>query len=370
MSEPTAADPPPTASGAAPRARERPLVEIRNAAVSYRDPSGTRVEVAQDLNLTLARGEMAYLIGPTGSGKSSLLKLLYMDVMPEYGLVRVGPYQSDATKPADVPFLRRMLGVVFQDFQLLPDRSAYDNVAFALHATGVRGAEVRQRTMQALSQVGISHRAKARPSELSGGEQQRACVARAIVNDPLLLLADEPTGNLDPRVADEIQKLLIKLNRQGMALLDGDARLPPRPRLPRPHDRARQGPPRRGRPRIAVTRGRRTTDHGRRPLLAPEAMSQRRIPPSPLGEVSAERTEGVASQMPGHAPEASGRGDRERLHATPPAAGAAAPRGGRLAVLAAGALLAALALGGCAPDAADAPPEARRRNPRISSGTR
>ncbi|HIG74596.1 MAG TPA: ATP-binding cassette domain-containing protein, partial [Bacteroidetes bacterium] len=114
---------------------------------------------------------------------------------------------------------RRSLGVVFQDFQLLPDRSAYDNVAFALYATGHRGSEVKQRAMQALSQVGLLHRAKARPSEMSGGEQQRACIARAIVNDPVLMLADEPTGNLDPRVADEIQKLLVKLNRQGMALL-------------------------------------------------------------------------------------------------------------------------------------------------------
>ncbi|MEL6616829.1 MAG: ATP-binding cassette domain-containing protein, partial [Bacteroidota bacterium] len=167
---------------------ERPLVEVKNAAVSYRDPSGARVEVASDLNMTLARGEMAYLIGPTGSGKSSLLKLLYMDVEPEYGLVRVGPFQTDATKAADIPFLRRMLGVVFQDFQLLPDRSALDNVAFALYATGHRGKEVKERALQALAQVGLSHRAKARPSEMSGGEQQRACIARAIVNDPVLLL--------------------------------------------------------------------------------------------------------------------------------------------------------------------------------------
>ncbi len=201
----------------APRAR--PLVELKNVAVGYDDPSGARIDVASDLNLTLARGEMAYLIGPTGSGKSTLLKLLYMDVEPEHGLVRVGPYQSDATRPRDVPFLRRMLGVVFQDFQLLPDRSAYENVAFALYATGKRGKEVKERALQALAQVGLSHRAKARPTELSGGEQQRACIARALVNDPLLLLADEPTGNLDPRVADEIQRLLVKVHRQGMALL-------------------------------------------------------------------------------------------------------------------------------------------------------
>ncbi len=201
------------------RAPERPLVEIQNVSVGYTDPTGARVEVGSDLTLTLQRGEMAYLIGPTGSGKSTILKMLYHEVQPDYGLVRVGPYTSDAMKEADVPFLRRMLGIVFQDFQLLPDRSAYDNVAFALHATGRRGGEVRERAMQALAQVGLSHRSKARPSELSGGEQQRACIARALVNDPVLLLADEPTGNLDPRVADEIQKLLVSVHRQGMALL-------------------------------------------------------------------------------------------------------------------------------------------------------
>ncbi|WP_420457320.1 cell division ATP-binding protein FtsE [Rubrivirga sp.] len=204
-------------SAGAPRAR--PLVEIRNVAAGYTDPSGARVDVASDLNLTMQPGEMAYLIGPTGSGKSTILKLLYMDLQPEYGLVRVGPYQSDTTKPNDIPLLRRMLGIVFQDFQLLPDRSAYDNVAFALYATGKRGKEVRERALQALALVGLGHRAKARPSELSGGEQQRACIARALVNHPRLVLADEPTGNLDPRVADEIQKLLVKVHRQGTALL-------------------------------------------------------------------------------------------------------------------------------------------------------
>ena len=198
---------------------ERPLVELSHVAVGYDDPSGARVEVASDLTLALGRGEMAYLIGPTGSGKSTLLKLLYMDLRPEHGTVRVGSFTSDATRPADVPFLRRSLGVVFQDFQLLPDRSAYENVAFALYATGKSGREVRDRALAALAQVGLSHRARARPSEMSGGEQQRACIARAIVNDPVLLLADEPTGNLDPRVADEIQKLLVRLSRQGTAML-------------------------------------------------------------------------------------------------------------------------------------------------------
>ena len=187
--------------------------------MSYPAPSGDRLPVASDLTLTLDKGEMAYLIGPTGSGKSTLLKLLYMDVPPDFGIIRVAHYRSDTLNKKDVPFLRRSLGVVFQDFQLLPDRSAFDNVAFALYATGKRGRVVKERVMQALARVGLSHRAHAKPHEMSGGEKQRACIARAIVNEPVLLLADEPTGNLDPRVADEIQKLLVKLNNQGMALL-------------------------------------------------------------------------------------------------------------------------------------------------------
>jgi cell division transport system ATP-binding protein len=210
---------PAPAPAAARAPGEAPLVELRNVAVSYTAPDGSRLEVAKDLSVTLRRGEMAYLIGPTGSGKSTLLKLLYMDVRPEFGTVRVGPYHSDRVTPRDIPFLRRSLGVVFQDFQLLPDRSAFENVAFALYATGRSGREVKERTLHALARVGLSHRARARPHELSGGEQQRACIARALVNDPVLLLADEPTGNLDPRVADEIQKLLVRLNRQGTALL-------------------------------------------------------------------------------------------------------------------------------------------------------
>jgi cell division transport system ATP-binding protein len=208
-------------AGAAPRTAEveAPLVELRNVAVSYEAPGGDRLQVGRDLTLTLRKGEMAYLIGPTGSGKSTVLKLLYMDVKPEFGTVRVGPYHSDRVTSREVPYLRRSLGVVFQDFQLLPDRSAFENVAFALYATGHRGREVKDRTLNALARVGLTHRARALPHELSGGEQQRACIARALVNDPVLLLADEPTGNLDPRVADEIQKLLIRVNRQGTALL-------------------------------------------------------------------------------------------------------------------------------------------------------
>ncbi len=198
---------------------ESTLVELRNVAVSYAGHSGERLKVAGDLSLTLEKGEMVYLIGPTGSGKSTLLKLLYMDLKPDFGIVRVGHYQSDRIADKEIPYLRRSLGVVFQDFQLLSDRSAFENIAFAMYATGKRGRAVKERVMQALARVGLSHRAHAKPHEMSGGEQQRACIARAIVNEPVLLLADEPTGNLDPRVADEIQKVLIKLHKEGMAVL-------------------------------------------------------------------------------------------------------------------------------------------------------
>jgi len=174
--------------------------------------------VFENLSVRVERGEMVYLIGPTGSGKTTLMRLLYMDYKPQQGVVQIGQYRSDTIKQKDVPMLRRSLGVVFQDFQLLPDRSVYDNVAFALHATGKSGARVRNRVLQVLSRVGLSHKRRRYPHELSGGEQQRVVVARAIANDPWVLLADEPTGNLDPAVADEVMKLLIGLHRQGMTL--------------------------------------------------------------------------------------------------------------------------------------------------------
>ncbi|MEX0600767.1 MAG: ATP-binding cassette domain-containing protein, partial [Rhodothermales bacterium] len=171
------------------------------------------------LDLTNRQGEMAYLVGPTGSGKTTLLRMLYMDVPPENGVARIGNFRTDQLTDKDIPYLRRSLGVVFQDYQLLPDRSVFDNVAFALRATGKSGANVKSRVVQVLSRVGLSHKQKRYPHELSGGEQQRVAIARAIANEPWILLADEPTGNLDPNVADEIMKLIISLHRQGMTVL-------------------------------------------------------------------------------------------------------------------------------------------------------
>ncbi|MFK7847843.1 MAG: cell division ATP-binding protein FtsE [Rhodothermales bacterium] len=195
------------------------MIELKDVSISYPLPNGSNRTVLENLSLRIDQGEMVYLIGQTGSGKSTLLRMLYMDLIPDRGVCRIGDYRSDTIRPKDIPYLRRSLGVVYQDFQLLPDRTVFENVAFALHVTGKRGNVVKNRAMQVLARVGLSHKSRRFPHEISGGEQQRVSVARSIVNEPWILLADEPTGNLDPRVADEIHKLLLSLNRQGMTVL-------------------------------------------------------------------------------------------------------------------------------------------------------
>lgn len=195
------------------------MIDLDDVSVSFTLPNGRRRTVLEDTSLHLDQSERAYLVGPTGSGKSTILRLLYMDLFPDAGVARVGDYRSDLIEEDEIPYLRRSLGVVFQDFQLLPDRSAYENVAFALYATGMRESKVKSRVLKSLAKVGLSHKQDNYPHELSGGEQQRVVIARAIANDPWVLLADEPTGNLDPMVADEIQELLVDLHRQGMTLL-------------------------------------------------------------------------------------------------------------------------------------------------------
>ncbi len=195
------------------------MIRLDNVTKTYNLPQGREKAVLRNVSLTLERGSMMYLVGPTGCGKSTLLEMLYMDELPDEGIVQVGEYRSDDISIDEIPHLRRSLGVVFQDFQLLPDRNVYDNIAFALHATGTRRKRIKQRVLHALSRVGLSHKRSQLPHELSGGEQQRVCIARALVNDPWVLLADEPTGNLDPGVSDEILKLLVSLHHQGMTLL-------------------------------------------------------------------------------------------------------------------------------------------------------
>ncbi|HCR49576.1 MAG TPA: cell division ATP-binding protein FtsE [Bacteroidetes bacterium] len=195
------------------------MIHLENVSASYELPTGGRRTVFESLDLRVEPGEMVYLIGPSGCGKSTLLKLLYMEIKPETGRVMVDDFFSNQIKDRDIPFLRRKLGIVFQDFQLLPDRNVAENVAFTLYAQGHGIREARRKALETLAKVGLSYKRKNMPHELSGGEQQRVCIARAIVHEPRILLADEPTGNLDPAVATGIVEQLVTLNQQGMTIL-------------------------------------------------------------------------------------------------------------------------------------------------------
>lgn len=191
-----------------------PVIQLTDVTVSYNSHP-----VLDGVNFTLNVGEFCYLIGKTGAGKSSFLKLLYRDIRPDRGLVQVAEYEVSGLPSRKVPYLRRRLGIVFQDFQLLPDRNVYDNVAFALEVTGHRKRFIKKRVMEVLGMVGLTHKRKEMPVNLSGGEQQRVVIARALANEPRILLADEPTGNLDPEASRSIMELLKQINNRGMAIL-------------------------------------------------------------------------------------------------------------------------------------------------------
>ncbi len=175
--------------------------------------------VFTNLNLELDYGEFAFVIGKSGIGKSTLMQLIYMNLFPLTGTVRIAEFDSQTIKPSQIPLLRRKIGVIFQDFKLLPDRNVYQNLAYVMKVTGVSAAQIKRKINEALTQVGLSHKRLNKPNELSGGEQQRVAIARAIINDPILILADEPTGNLDPDTSSEILALLKKINKSGTAVL-------------------------------------------------------------------------------------------------------------------------------------------------------
>jgi cell division transport system ATP-binding protein len=172
-----------------------------------------------DVSFHIAKGEFAFLTGHSGAGKSTVLKLIYAAEPVTSGEVRVSGFNVAEIARRDVPKLRRRLGIVFQDFRLLEDRTAEENVAFALEVTGARGATIPARVMRVLTQVGLAAKAKAYPPELSGGEQQRVAIARALVNEPTVLLADEPTGNLDDRATRGVFQLLRDINASGTAVV-------------------------------------------------------------------------------------------------------------------------------------------------------
>lgn len=175
--------------------------------------------VFSDLNLQVEQGEFVFLIGKSGVGKTTLMQMIYMNILPQTGYVQVEQFSSDSIKTKDLPYLRRRIGIVFQDFQLLEDRSVYENLAFVLRVTGTPRNQIKRKIFHALSEVGLSHKQTNLPSELSGGEKQRVAIARAIINEPVLILADEPTGNLDPETADEIMSILKKINSRGTSIV-------------------------------------------------------------------------------------------------------------------------------------------------------
>lgn len=186
------------------------LIEVKNCYKVYNNG----VTAVADFNVSIEKGEFVFVIGASGSGKSTLIKMLYREERPTNGSVIVGGINVAKLRNSKVYKLRRKLGIVFQDFKLLPKLTVYENVAFALEAIGMHSREIRPKVIKALESVGLKDKARSFPNQLSGGEQQRVCIARAIVNNPKLLICDEPTGNLDPDISQEIVNILEKINKE------------------------------------------------------------------------------------------------------------------------------------------------------------
>ena len=191
------------------------MIRLQNVYKEY----GAGQPALSNINLHIGLGEFAFLVGPSGAGKSTLMRLLYREEVPTRGNVMIGGVNLTKLSPRQVPLLRRRLGIVFQDYKLLARQTVEDNVAYILRALGVDEADVKRRVQSALCVVNLEHKAQALPDELSGGEQQRVGIARAIVNGPPVLLADEPTGNLDPSTSLEIVQLLERISQRGTTVL-------------------------------------------------------------------------------------------------------------------------------------------------------
>ena len=195
--------------------RSRQIISIKGVSKSY----GNGAPALSNLNLEIEDGEFVFVVGASGSGKSTFIKLLLKELNPTEGMITVGNIKLSKLKSRGVAKYRRKLGVVFQDFRLLQDRDVYSNIAFAQHVIGASPREIKKNVARVLSLVGLSEKYRSNPNELSGGEQQRVALARALVNKPDILLADEPTGNLDPENSWEIMKLLDKVNKQGTTVI-------------------------------------------------------------------------------------------------------------------------------------------------------
>ncbi|MGI6028814.1 MAG: cell division ATP-binding protein FtsE [Candidatus Heteroscillospira sp.] len=192
------------------------MIEMKNVSMVYNN-GGTRA--VDDISLTINDGEFAFLVGPSGSGKTTIIKMLTGELVPVEGSININGYDLVKMKRRSLPKLRRTLGIIFQDFRLIEDKTVYENVAFAMHVVGASKKEIDKRVPYVLELVGLEGREKRLPRELSGGEQQRVAIARALVNNPLTIIADEPTGNLDPAKSLELMLLLEKINELGTTVL-------------------------------------------------------------------------------------------------------------------------------------------------------
>ncbi|ABZ83307.1 cell division ATP-binding protein [Heliomicrobium modesticaldum Ice1] len=191
------------------------MIQMFNVSKTY----ANGVQALVDVNVRIQKGSFVFLVGPSGAGKSTFIKLIFREEVPTRGQILFDGRSLVRMRESEVPYLRRQIGVVFQDFRLLPNKSVYDNVAFAMEIVEASSKRIRQRVPQVLEMVGLGKKSDLLPNQLSGGEQQRVSIARAIVNDPMLIIADEPTGNLDPETAQEIMNLLLEINRRGTTII-------------------------------------------------------------------------------------------------------------------------------------------------------
>jgi cell division transport system ATP-binding protein len=190
------------------------MLSFNNVEFNYKNQP-----VFTELNLNLEESEFVFLIGKSGAGKTTLLQMIYMNIIPSSGYVQFDIYSSDTIKPKMLPEVRRNIGIIFQDFKLLEDRTVYENLSFILEITGAKRRDIKRKVYQVLSEVGLAHKQKNKINQLSGGEKQRIAIARAIINEPKLIIADEPTGNLDPETSSEILDILKKISSRGTSVL-------------------------------------------------------------------------------------------------------------------------------------------------------
>lgn len=195
------------------------MIEFKNVSVTYRSSGSRKVDALNNINLKINDGEFAFVVGQSGAGKSTLIKLLLKEIDATEGDVIVNEYNLSRMRRSKIPYLRRTIGVVFQDFRLIPTMNVYDNIAFVMRAVDADPKFIRQRVPYVISLLDLQDKAKSFPHELSGGEQQRVAIARAFVNNPSLIIADEPTGNIDPVLSHEIVRLLKEINACGTTIL-------------------------------------------------------------------------------------------------------------------------------------------------------